>query len=106
MKVGGKLLNNMKCMKRRKREGNEGGNEQNVCMYENITNSLFCIINIYIYICIYLKPKFHKQIVSVYNISSIYLIKINCCQFIIKQLYTEACNCSPRYSGGSVWDIS
>jgi hypothetical protein len=41
MKVGGKLLNNMKCMKRRKREGNEGGNEQNVCMYENITNSLF-----------------------------------------------------------------
>jgi hypothetical protein len=28
MKVGGKLLENMKCMKGRKREGNEGGNEQ------------------------------------------------------------------------------
>jgi hypothetical protein len=52
MKVKEKLLKNRKYMKRTIRECDEGGNKQNVCMYENITNSLFCIINIYIYIYI------------------------------------------------------
>jgi hypothetical protein len=48
MKVERKLLENRKYMRERIGEDNEGGNEQNVCVYENITNSLFCIIYIYI----------------------------------------------------------
>jgi hypothetical protein len=50
MKVERKLLENRKYMRKRIGEDNEGGNEQNVCVYENITNSLFCIIYIYIYL--------------------------------------------------------